>query len=261
MYVAVKGGERGDRQRAPAPGRGAARRPGGARAEPGADRAAARARGRSGDDRGLALRPRARRAGHQAGARRPDRGDLPAARLPDDAAAARREPAARHRRRWRCTAGSRRPSRTCRAARSSARRSTTRTGCSTSSWPSAGDPGSSRRRRIDAGARPRGPDASLPRVIDLLDREGLIERESRLRATAAGRRPHPRAADVPGRPRRAPAEPGARRRGLPARAGLRHPARLRPQPPVRGRDPAGRGGGRAGPGGARVPDRRSPRSR
>ncbi len=39
---------------------------------------------------GSLLRPRARRAGHQAGARRPDRGHLPAARLPHHAAALRR---------------------------------------------------------------------------------------------------------------------------------------------------------------------------
>ena len=39
---------------------------------------------------GSLLRPRARRARHQAGAGRPDRGDLPAARLPHDPAALRR---------------------------------------------------------------------------------------------------------------------------------------------------------------------------
>ena len=54
-----------------------------------ADRRAAGARRRPGDGRGLALRPRARRARHQAGARRPDRGDLPGARLPHHAAALR----------------------------------------------------------------------------------------------------------------------------------------------------------------------------
>ena len=85
-----------DRERPPAPGRGAARRSVGAGAQPDPDRPAARPRGRPRDDRGLALRSRARRAGHQAGARRSDRGDLPGARVPDDAAAVRRDPADRH---------------------------------------------------------------------------------------------------------------------------------------------------------------------
>ena len=96
MYVAVKGGERAidaahrllaeERRGDPAVPELTLR----------ADRAAARARRRSRDDRGLALRPRAGRARHQAGARRSDRGDLPAARVSHDAAAARRDAADRH---------------------------------------------------------------------------------------------------------------------------------------------------------------------
>ena len=73
-----------------------------------------------------------------------------------------------------CGAGSRPPSRICRAARSSGPRSTTRTGCSTSSWPGRRNreaaptrgrrrgPATGRPRRAAAArgrsARPRGPD-------------------------------------------------------------------------------------------------------
>ena len=81
---------------------------------------------------GSLLRPRARRAGHQAGARRSGRGDLPAARLPHHPAALRRHPADRHQPHGRRAAHLRRPSRTCRAARCWARPSTTPTACSTS---------------------------------------------------------------------------------------------------------------------------------
>ena len=57
-----------------------------------ADRPAARARRRPRDERRLALRPRARGARDQAGARRSDRGDLPAARLSHHLAALRLRP-------------------------------------------------------------------------------------------------------------------------------------------------------------------------
>ena len=109
-----------------------------------------------------------------------------------------------------------------------------------------------------ADAVERGP---LPRVIDLLDREGLIESEPPDADDRAGGRPHARAADLPRAARRAPAEPRARRRGLPPGPRLRDPARLWPQPPVRGRDPDGRGRRGAGPAGAGLPRDRSRRSR
>ena len=62
-----------------------------------ADRSATWPRGRSGHGGGRLLRPRPRGAGHQAGARRPDRGRLPAARLPHHPAPFRRQRAAGHR--------------------------------------------------------------------------------------------------------------------------------------------------------------------
>ena len=55
------------------------------------------------------------------------------------------------------------------------------------------------------------------------------------------RRPHPRAARLPGRPRPAPAGAGARRRGLSAGARLFDAARLWPHPSLRRRDPHRRG--------------------
>ena len=66
---------------------------------------------------------------------------------------------------------------------------------------------------------------------------------------AAGRRPAQRAdltrepLALPGGAPGAPAEPGARRRGLPAGARLFDPARLRQQPSLRRRDPLRRGAG------------------
>ena len=185
MYVAVKGGEtaiahsldlladkrRGDRDVA--------------ELSLAADRPAARARGRSRDDRGLLLRPRACGARHQAGARRPRRGDLPAARLSHDAAAVRRHrcrstPAA-----WSPSGASPRPSRTYRAARCWARPTTTPIACSTSRW------------RPTASGRPRRPrrsmrHATLPRVGDILEREGLLEPPPP--ASRRRRGPHPQAA-------------------------------------------------------------------
>ena len=152
-YVAVKGGERGDRRRACLAGRGTPRRSGAAGTDARADRPAARPRGRPGDGGGRLLRPRPRGAGHQAGARRPDRGRLPAARLPHHPAALRRQRAARHRRACAIRAPHlRRPTRTCRAARCWARPSTTPTACWISPWP----PRASRRRpRREAPAEAR----------------------------------------------------------------------------------------------------------
>ena len=71
----------GDRRRAQPARAAAPRRSGGTGRCRSSRSRAAFARRRPGDERRLALRPRARRARDQAGARRPDRGDLPAARL------------------------------------------------------------------------------------------------------------------------------------------------------------------------------------
>ena len=154
----------------------------------GADRQAAGARRRPGDERRLALRPRAGRARDQAGARRPDRGDLPAARLPHHAAALRRLRADRHRRHGYPPAhlGDLQGSAGRPGAR--ARPSTTPTACSITRWPSgdvaeprAGDAG--RRRRHAARHR-----SARRRRADRSRRRGRTRR--------AGRRPHPRAAVV-----------------------------------------------------------------
>ena len=144
--------------------------------------------------------------------------------------------AARHRRDADPSAASRRPSRTCPAARCSARPSTTRIACSTSRWPPAREPPPSPQPR-DGRAEP------MPRVTDLLGREGLIERDAAPPTDARRRRPHPRAAGVSRRPRPAPAGPGARRRRLPAGARLFDAARLWPHPSLRRRDPLRRGRG------------------
>ena len=152
-----------------------------------------------------------------------------------------------------CGGASPRPSRTCRAARSSGRPSTTPTACST---PLAADgaraPPAPAEHRADAKHRCRAsPTCSTG--------EGLIERLPAGRG-ADGRRPHPRAADLSRRPRPAPAEPRPWRRRLPAGARLFDPARLRQQPSVRRRDPLRRRGGRVRARGAGL-CRRSARSR
>ena len=97
MYVAVKGGEAAiaAAHQLLAPSAAATR---GCRRSPPTRSASSSRSPSTASWRGLALRPRARRAGHQAGARRPDRGDLPAARLPHHAAALRLRRAGRHRR-------------------------------------------------------------------------------------------------------------------------------------------------------------------
>jgi len=99
-------------------------------------------------------------------------------------------------------------------------------------------------------------DGPLPRVVDLLDGEGLIENELPEGSRRSRRRSHPPTADVSRPARRTVAEPRAGRRGLPPRARLRDPAGLRIPSSVRGRNPARRGRGRADPGGAGVPHRR-----
>ena len=69
---------------------------------------------------------------------------------------------------------------------------------------------------------------ATPRVTDILGRDGLIEPSPQAARRCHCRRPHARAAQLPGRPRSAPAKPGARRRRLSAGAGLFVAARLRP---------------------------------
>ena len=76
--------------------------------------------------------------------------------------------AGRHRRRCSSGAASPRSSRTCRAARCSARPTTTRTGCSTSRWRPGGEP-------PPAPQASRRTTAAMPRVPDILGHEGLIE--------------------------------------------------------------------------------------
>ena len=102
------------------------------------------------------------------------------ARLPHHPAALRRRRTGRYRRAWRCAGGFPRPSRICRAARCSAPPSTTPTGCSISHWPAD----------LPARPAPRGRTAErralMPRVADILGREGLIERRRTPTATAPG---------------------------------------------------------------------------
>ena len=89
MYVAVKGGEAAidNAHRLLADGAAAIAAVPALRLDQIDEQLGARRRPR--DGRRLALRPRAGRAGDQAGARRPDRGDLPAARLSHHPAALR----------------------------------------------------------------------------------------------------------------------------------------------------------------------------
>ena len=123
MYIAVKGGEARHRRLAAScwPRHAAATRP---CAELGAAQIREQLRPAGGprDGRGLAVRPRAGGAGHQAGARRRDRGDLPAARLPHHAAAPGLSPSRSTPRACACAAACRPSSRTCRAASCSGRR-------------------------------------------------------------------------------------------------------------------------------------------
>ncbi len=197
---------------------------------------AAHARRRSGDDGRLALRSRTGGACDQAGARRPDRGDFPAARVPRDAAALRR-----------------RPSRS-RPPTMAIRRRISATFKDLPGGQVLGptfdythrllDPQSARRRAARAGARRGRPDDAMPRVTDLLGRRRSDRALGAGERRRAGRRSHPRSVVVSGRARSAAAESRARRRGLPARARLFDAARLRPHASVRRRNPARRGRGR-----------------
>ena len=184
MYVAVKGGERAidnahgwlaeARRGDPAVPEIIAR----------ADRRPARPGGGPRDGRRLALRPRTGGAGDQAGAGRPDRGDLPAARLSHHAAALRRIARRSTPRAWRWSAASPPPSRTCPAGRCSARPSTTPTACWISPWRR-------RARAGQAGRRPGLPKSRCRACSDLLDHEGLIEPPAQIRRRRT-RRPDPR---------------------------------------------------------------------
>ena len=105
---------------------------------------------------------------------------------------------------------------------------------------------------LAGGARGRASPSSaraaaeaMPRVTDILAGEGLIEADGELPRGPCDRRHHPRAAGIPDGARHPPAGAGARRRRLPAGARLFDPARLRPQPSLRRRDPHRRGRGRA----------------
>ena len=162
--------------------------------------------------------PRTRRARHQAGARRHDRGDLPRPRLPHHPAALRRCPSRSTRRPW------------------LSRRRISATFKDLPGGQVLGPTFDYTHRLIDfaladeaslsdpAEAAADG-EAPMPRVTDLLGDEGLIERERAARRRA-GRRPHARAARLSRRARPAPASAGPRRRRLSPCPRLLDPARL-----------------------------------
>ena len=85
--------------------------------------------------------------------------------------------------------------------------------------------------------------AAMPRVTDILGRDGLIEPSPQADADAPVGDLTREPLSFPGRPRPAAAEPGARRRRLSAGARLFLAARLWPQPSVCRRNPARRGRG------------------
>ena len=94
-------------------------------------------------------------------------------------------------------------------------------------------------------AQSDAPSAAMPRVTDILGRDGLIESSPARRAKTAPVGDLTReAAELSGRSRSAAAKPRARRRGLSARARLFVAARLWPQPSLCRRNPARRGRGR-----------------
>lgn len=93
-----QGWREGHRQRPSPAGAQAPRRYRAAGAVGGADPPADAAGRVAGDDRGFAVRRATGGTGDQAGGRRPDGSDLPSPRLPHHAAALRRQPAAGHRR-------------------------------------------------------------------------------------------------------------------------------------------------------------------
>ena len=101
-----------------------------------------------------------------------------------------------------------------------------------------------RRRRRNRPRHREAPSTAMPRVTDILGRDGLIEPSPRpTPMTPVGdltREP----LELSGRPRSAAAGSGARRRRLSAGARLFDAARLRPQPSLRRRNPHRRGRGR-----------------
>src|SRR4030095_8716341 len=105
--------------------------------------------------------------------------------------------------------------------------------------------------RRGAVAEWRGRRAGAPGDRAAGPRRTHRARAAGCRAARGGRR-DARATGVSRRPRRPAAAPGPRRRGIPPGARLLHAARIRPQSALRGRDPSGRGGGRAGPRRARL---------
>ena len=224
MYVAVKGGERAIDER-PSLARRAERRGDPAVPELGVAqiRAAARPRGRPGDERGLAATTAelAALAIKQARAiwSRPPSCCAPIA--PPCRASA--------------TASRSTPARMAIAAAdlgdlqgpagrpgAGARPSTTPTACSISRcWRTA--------RSAGAGARPKRRARPMPQaLVDMLDREGLIQAGADDDARRPSRRDLTREPLLfPAERDAAPAEPRARRRGLPAGSRLLDPARLR----------------------------------
>ena len=95
----------------------------------------------------------------------------------------------------------------------------------------------------EAPATAEAAPAVMPRVTDILGRDGLIEPSPQGRCRSGGRRSHPRTPELSRRSRPAAAEPGAGRRGVSAGARLFDPARLWPQPSLRRRNPPRRGRG------------------
>ena len=202
-----------------------------------ADRRAAGARGRPGDGRRLALRPRAGGARDQAGARRPDRGDLPGARLSHDAAALR---LCASRSTPRAMAIERRISATFKDLPGGQVLGPTFDYTHRLLDSALADGDEPRRAPTRAGATPTR-DAARHRPAR---RRGPDRARRRRDAGDAGRRPDARAAGRSRPTATCACRPGARRRGLPAGARLFDPARLRPQPSLRRRDPHRRGRGR-----------------
>ena len=223
----------GDRQRACVARRGSGAATGRARTRARADRRAARPRRGSRDGRRFAVRPRTCRAGDQAGAGRPDRGGVPAARLSHHLAALRAFTCRSTPRHADRSGAFPRCSRTCRAARCLARPTTTRIGCWISRWQTAA-------RRLPR-RRPQRTLRAMPRVHGHPGRRGLIEPDGAGDGEPGDLTREP--LTFPADARCAAAGAGARRRRLPAGARLLDAARLRRHASVRRRNPHGRGGG------------------
>ena len=189
---------------------------------------APRARSRSDDERGLPLRSRHSGAGGQAGAWRPDRGNLSGSCLSHDAAAPWLRRANRHRR------DDAEPPR-FRDVQGPARRADAGADVRLLPSPDRLQPRDRERPGAAAGrARSPGKRAKPLAACHRSHRARRSDRaRERARAGRAGFRHHPRRARFSRRPI---AKSGARRRGLPAGARLRDPARLRPHASVRRRD-------------------------